>query len=390
MNASALRSLLAAALLALAGCATYDSTYYGRTSSYGDYYTSDDDGYYDDYYDGYGYSPYHSVLWPSYSRYYDPWYSPSWSWGYSYWSRPSWRSRVGISYGWGYDPWGYRSAWSPWRDPWYYDRWHGYQSPRYRRHGGNSDWRHAYRDGSGWRDRSAREEAERMARRDGLDRGYGSRSRDEGYGRYDERAPDGALGDSRRGFGVPRGSAREQLGRGAPVSQPETQPLGSTRESGWVGAMPERDIERRSWREREDERPVREEPQFQRYSGDFGGRREVNRYESERSRFESHGGGAPEPRSAPVYRSEPEPSRWSDSARETAPRFESLPSNDSGWRNESRGREVDFSREERGGGSSRPEPSFERHDSGGFSRERAEGSSRREVERFERPDEQAQ
>ena len=135
------RVFVAALLTAsLGACATYsDSYYYAADRGYGDYYTSRYDDYYDDGY-GYGYDAYfgyqswpsyYSVLWPVYSRYSDPWYSPGFYYGVTYFPR--------TYFGWGLgyrNSWTYYHAYSPYRWSFYdnYYDWHRYDY-RYRHRG---------------------------------------------------------------------------------------------------------------------------------------------------------------------------------------------------------------------------------------------------------------
>ena len=111
------RLVLAALLLAVAGCTTYGGYYrddYGYYDGYGG-----DDAYYDEpYYDGYGAYPY------DYTEYYDYGGSP---WGLGRYSRCSGWYGCSPGYG-GYWSWNL-SYGSPWYSPW--SSWHGAWWPLY-------------------------------------------------------------------------------------------------------------------------------------------------------------------------------------------------------------------------------------------------------------------
>lgn len=151
-RAGALAAFLVAALLA--GCTTYPDSYYASDDRYGgDYYYGRADRYYDDPY--WGAYAYDSIFWPTY-RWYDPWYSPGFSYGVSFF--PSW---WGLSLGHfgGYHH--HHHHYSPYRGSWWDNR----------AYYGDAGWRHGYRDRySGQRFGSARNEAERIARAEGIAR----------------------------------------------------------------------------------------------------------------------------------------------------------------------------------------------------------------------------
>ncbi len=212
---------LAAAALAVAvsGCATYPATYYypGGAGEYaaepyddgrGDYYYGERD-----YYGGYGYGSswpyYYSVLYPSYSSWYDPWWSPSYYYGITYF--PSTWFGIGIGY---WDAWPYYHAYAPYRYSFwdsYYDWYGGYGG--YGHHHdydsqGGPNWRENYRDHAGYgRYGSARNEAERIAHLMGADRyETGAKSSDRRApttGDWRDSARSSAMALSSRSHGAP-------------------------------------------------------------------------------------------------------------------------------------------------------------------------------------------
>ncbi|HVF35478.1 MAG TPA: hypothetical protein VND91_09175 [Candidatus Saccharimonadia bacterium] len=227
-RAGALAAFVVATLLA--GCTTYPDSYYASDDRYGgDYYYGRADRYYDDPY--WGAYAYDSIFWPTY-RWYDPWYSPAYSYGVSF--SPSW---FGLSFGYFGGrryPWGYHH-YAPYRASWWDNR----------AYYGGAGWRHGYRDGlSGRRFGSARNEAERIARAEGVARPQ--RDDTAGLRSY---AP-----ESYRGGGYSsRGSRSRGIDygdRGAPRSADEATQL--QRDAAWRG-----DAQRDYSRYRSDEAPIR-------------------------------------------------------------------------------------------------------------------------------------
>ena len=182
-RAAALAALSLSA--ALAGCASYPASYYSGETGYGDYYYADDYDYRDRYRGGFAYQ---SIFWPTWG-WYDPWYSPGHYYGINY--SPGW---FGLSFGYGgYGgyPWRYHH-YSPYRNSWWDN--HAYY--------GGTSWRHGYRDrSSGYRFGSARNEAERIARAEGVRPQYG----DAGVQSY---APQAYRGDRSRGIDYGDGRVR--------------------------------------------------------------------------------------------------------------------------------------------------------------------------------------
>lgn len=244
---SGLSRFLGVALLvaSLSGCVTYPYSYYAPGDPYASgsgYYAGEsfDDGYGGGYDDGYGgnyaeplaqgyatgWPVYYSTLWPVYRNYYDPFWSPGFYYGVTWF--PSTYFGLGIG---GWDAWPYYTHYSPyryafwdsyyaWHDPWWYGG--GYGHGHWRGHGDwddDDDWRggRGGRDpsngGGGPRFGSARNEAERLARIDGLS-GPGAQSRR--YGDYD--SAQGATGRNWRGT-PPQGALSQAGAAGrAPLS----------------------------------------------------------------------------------------------------------------------------------------------------------------------------
>ena len=187
-------ALAALALSASLGGCVYDSYYYEPArASHGDYYYGED--YYGgDYYGGYGgWYAYDALFWPSW-YWYSPYYWPGYYYGVTY--APWFGFSIGY-YDWGHHhhgPWGYHH-YSPYRGSW----WDNYA------YYGGTDWRHGHRDRySGYRFGSARNEAERLARSEGL---AGAAQRSRGYG------PSAYRGGG--GYGAPFGGSSGSSAPGA-------------------------------------------------------------------------------------------------------------------------------------------------------------------------------
>ncbi len=230
MSSRGLRILGIGAMSALlAGCVTYpDSYYYADDGARGDYYYSEYEpsgGYTSSYYDDDSWWPYYStVLYPVYSVYYDPWYQPGFYYGVTYYPNYRYTSYYSRHY---HRP--YTFAYAPYRYSWwdnYYDwggyGWGGYYggyygyyyNDRHRHHGdrdsyGGADWRRPSHGGA--RYGSARNEAERMAHRDGLDR---TNSRDYLPREADQRRRQG--GYYADGYREPVSGADPTIGGGRP------------------------------------------------------------------------------------------------------------------------------------------------------------------------------
>lgn len=156
-------------ILALSGCATYDSYGYRDDGYYDDRYYSGGRYYYDDYagyssyrdYPDYVYwSDYYSVLWPVYRGYYDPFYTPGFYYGVTWYPR----TYFGLSHYW--NSWPYYHSYSPYRHSYwdgYYDQWDRRRGQVGHRvaHGYSATVDRPYMYGS------ARNEAEQLARRSG-------------------------------------------------------------------------------------------------------------------------------------------------------------------------------------------------------------------------------
>lgn len=252
---------LGVALLAagLAGCVTYPSSYYAPGDPYaggGDYYFDEryDDGYggaygyVEPYSSGYasGWPVYYSTLWPVYRNYYDPFWSPGFYYGVTWF--PSTYFGLGIG---GWDAWPYYTHYSPyryafwdsyydWYNPWWhggghYGHGHGHGGGR----GHRDDWDD--RDDNGWRDPprggggprfgSARNEAERLARIDGVGASPG---KVDGYGAYGNAR--GATGRNWRG--TPPAGALSQSGNAGETPLSNADLLGRSRFASRPGTVP--------------------------------------------------------------------------------------------------------------------------------------------------------
>lgn len=253
---------LGVALLAagLGGCVTYPSSYYAPGDPYaggGDYYFDEryDDGYgggygyVDTYSSGYaaGWPAYYTTLWPVYRNYYDPFWSPGFYYGVTWF--PSTYFGLGIG---GWDAWPYYTHYSPyryafwdsyydWYDPWgygggYHGHGHGHGHGRGRGDRDDdrddNDWRDPPRGNGGPRFGSARNEAERLARMDGVGAPAGKAN---GYGNargavgrnWRGTPPVGALSQSGTTGQAPRSNADLYDG-GRFASRPGTVPAGAT------------------------------------------------------------------------------------------------------------------------------------------------------------------